>query len=173
MWPPGMPSSASISSGVMTSTHGSPSAVEGEAGLQRLGKHRLQGAQRRVFRPLSRAFRIGSKQASRGVHPEESEGVVASSPKLRIKDRAIGQRVAIDLAGHRIRYLAGRCRLVRLLQPLITLTQVQCAGEADDRLDPRTETRKPPHYDVDLGLTADEVVRAAHPAVAAASPEHS
>ncbi len=129
MWPPGMPSSASSSSGVWASRHGRPVGRVQQAVLDRLGQHGVDRRQRGRHRRRARGVVVGAKQPRGHVQPEHGQRVHARGLELGTEDRRVGERVAVGLAGRQLGDLPGGRLGMRALELVIALVDVKGAGE--------------------------------------------
>ena len=129
MWPPGMPTLSSMSSGVFASMHRAPVASR--------AMHGSSGSARYVSRPASTrrtassraAGVVAGEQPGREVQAEDRERVVAARDQVADQDRRVGQRVAVHL-GRRHRWQhAAAASSYAVWSWRVALVDVERAGE--------------------------------------------
>ena len=127
-----------------------PRAVE-----DRLGEDAVQRGQRRPKRPRARALGVGREEPRREVQREAGQGLRARGLQLGPEDRRIGQRVAVDLAWHRVGQRPAGGPRVRGVKLRIALVDVEGAEEGVRGIDGGVaQSREPREQQVDLELCA-------------------
>ena len=156
MLPPGMFTARSMSSVVLVSMHGRPAAsVMITVSIGSASTEFSEASTAACSRARSSSLFSGVASRCGNVQPEHGERLGSGCRELGREDRRVAQRVAVDLAGQRVRDVAGCGGRVGVTQLRAQLVDVE--GAAERRLGGDggvAQPRQPAEQQVDLHLGA-------------------